>query len=224
MSATVWLIISIIAFALAVVCLAFSVLLFFRYDIPAVISDLNGKRAAREVAALRGDSEEAMRHAQSSGRTSDFKAMAAAHESKRLDISTENLYKGKVEILNAEGDSEKTVEMKNGHTGRTGRLGGEHTGKTGRLGRERTGKTGKLGRTAAEASATQVFETAGPVTDVLNPFLEQPTGITEVLNEKGATIVLAVEPEETHNTADLKRIEHFEIIRAVTEIHTEEYV
>lgn len=213
MSATVWLIISIIAFALAVVCLAFSVLLFFRYDIPAVISDLNGKRAAREVAALRGDSEEAMRHAQSSGRTSDFKAMAAAHESKRLDISTENLYKGKVEILNAEDDSEKTVEMKNGHTGRTGRLGGEHTG-----------KTGKLGRTAAEASATQVFETAGPVTDVLNPFLEQPTGITEVLNEKGATVVLAVEPEETHNTADLKRIEHFEIIRAVTEIHTEEYV
>ncbi|MCQ2422610.1 MAG: hypothetical protein MJ064_06415 [Lachnospiraceae bacterium] len=106
MSANGWLIIALTGFALAAVSLAFSVILFFRYKIPALISDLSGRQAAKEVAALRGDSEEAMKNARSSGHTSDFKAMALAHESKRLDVRP-----GKAQDLSAPAVTVATEEL-----------------------------------------------------------------------------------------------------------------
>lgn len=162
MNATLWLIISIFGFACAGVCLILAVILFFRYQIPNVIGDLSGRRAAKEVAALRGDSEAAHRNAQSSGRTADFTAMARAHESKRLDQTTERLQKSQTEELKKE-----------------------------------------LLRQAEAAQAS---------------------AITQVLSEPAITSVLSGEESTGHRTEDLKRIEHFTVIRAITEIHTEEYV
>lgn len=160
MSATLWLIISIFGFACAGVCLVLAVIIFFREKIPNVIGDLSGRRAAKEVAALRGDSEEAKKNAQSSGRTADFSAMAKAHESRRLDQTTEKLE-----------DLDKSEKMK-----------------------------------PAEETDSQ----SGAITQVLS----EPA-ITSVLSENGNT---------AEHTDDLKRVEHFTIIRAITEIHTEEYV
>ena len=84
MSAAGWMAFSIICFTLAGLFLALSVLLFIRYKIPRVIGDLSGRQAAKEVAALRGDSEAQKTARAHSGHTSDFKAMAMAHENKRL--------------------------------------------------------------------------------------------------------------------------------------------
>ncbi|MCR5465581.1 MAG: hypothetical protein K6F11_01890 [Lachnospiraceae bacterium] len=86
MSAAGWMAFSIICFTLAGLFLALSVLLFIRYKIPRVIGDLSGRQAAKEVAALRGDSEAQKTARAHSGHTSDFKAMAMAHENKRLDL------------------------------------------------------------------------------------------------------------------------------------------
>ena len=86
MSAAGWMVFSLICFTLAGLFLAFSVFLFIRYKIPRVIGDLSGRQAAKEVAALRGDSEAQKTARAHSGHTSDFKAMAMAHENKRLDL------------------------------------------------------------------------------------------------------------------------------------------
>lgn len=87
MSAAGWMVFSLICFTLAGLFLAFSVFLFIRYKIPRVVGDLSGRQAAKEVAALRGDSEAQKTARTHSGHTSDFKAMAMAHENKRLDLN-----------------------------------------------------------------------------------------------------------------------------------------
>ena len=160
MNATLWLIISIFGFACAGVCLVLAVIIFFREKIPNVIGDLSGRRAAKEVAALRGDSEEAKKNAQSSGRTADFSAMAMAHDSKRLDQTTEKL--------------KEVPQPQNS-------------------------------KAAEETEA-------------------QSAAITQVLSEPAITSVLSDPSGSGEHTDDLKRVEHFTIIRAITEIHTEEYV
>ena len=91
MSTTAWLAVSIIGFSLAAICFGFAVWYFIWYKIPTVISDLSGHRAAKEVAELRGDRQEAKRNLENTDRASDFKAMALAHESKRLDIRSADL-------------------------------------------------------------------------------------------------------------------------------------
>lgn len=111
MSATGWLVFSLACFAMAGGFLALSVVLFFRYKIPNVIGDLSGKRAAKEVAALRGGNESKDRPGHS-GHTSDFKAMAIAHENKRLDKTTDNLA-GKAEVLDEDGGN-PTEDIRDG--------------------------------------------------------------------------------------------------------------
>jgi hypothetical protein len=53
MSATTWLIISIIGFSLFGVLLIASVYLFFKLNIPGIIGDLTGKTAAKQIQAIR---------------------------------------------------------------------------------------------------------------------------------------------------------------------------
>ena len=163
MSATGWLIIAVTGFAMAGLCLAFAVWLFIWYKIPEVLGDLSGRRAAKEVAALRGGS----------GHTADFHAMAVAHESKRLDKKT-----GEMEEGSSPTEAFPSEELRGG-------------------------------------------EPEAPITGVLDE--PQTIGITQVLNETGAPVV-PEEPEEAPATEDLKRVLRFEIVRSVTEIHTEEYV
>ncbi|MBO4324867.1 MAG: hypothetical protein J5845_05690 [Lachnospiraceae bacterium] len=91
MSTTAWMVIAIIAFSLAAVSFGFAAVLFVQYKIPEVLGDLSGRRAAKEVAELRGGNSGTKKPVGASGHTSDFKAMARAHESKRLDVKSEDL-------------------------------------------------------------------------------------------------------------------------------------
>lgn len=91
MSTTAWMVMAIIAFSIAAGCFGFAAVLFVRYKIPDVLGDLSGRRAAKEVAELRGGNSGTKKPASGSGHTSDFKAMARAHESKRLDVKSEDL-------------------------------------------------------------------------------------------------------------------------------------
>lgn len=173
MSATGWLIIAVTGFAMAGLCLAFAVWLFIWYKIPEVLGDLSGRRAAKEVAALRGGTEGTRKATDGSGHTADFHAMAVAHESKRLDKKT-----GEMEEGSSPTEAFPSEELRGG-------------------------------------------EPEAPITGVLDE--PQTIGITQVLNETGAPVV-PEEPEEAPATEDLKRVLRFEIVRSVTEIHTEEYV
>jgi hypothetical protein len=53
MDATTWLIISIVGYSLAGVLLIVVVFMFFKMNIPAIIGDLNGKTAARQIQEIR---------------------------------------------------------------------------------------------------------------------------------------------------------------------------
>lgn len=55
MSASTWFTIGMISFALAGISAIIAVILFIRLDIPAIIGDLSGKKAAREVKAIKED-------------------------------------------------------------------------------------------------------------------------------------------------------------------------
>ena len=186
MSAAGWLIFSITCFAMAGGFLALSVLLFLRYKIPNVIGDLSGKRAAKEVAALRADSA-SKGHSGHSGHTSDFKAMAIAHENKRLDKTSGDLA-GKDEILDDDGGS-PTEDIRDG----------------------------------GHAELLNAYS-GGAITGVLNTPEPPQIGITQVLNEKGGAYEIQAPEETRRTTEDLKRIDHFEITRSVTVIHTDEVV
>lgn len=174
MSTVAWLVFTIIGFSLAAVCFGIAIFLFVRYKIPDVLSDLTGRRAAREVAELRGDRQDSKKTTSSSVHTSGFQAMALAHESKRLDVKSEDL----------EGNSP------------TEAFGPDNPNLSGYSGREAT-------------------------TGVLQELPQ--IGITQVLNETGEAIV-PVQPGTVPQTEDLKRVAKFEIVRSVTEVHTEEYV
>lgn len=108
MSATIWLVISIIGFSLAGVALIIAVFMFINQNIPSVIGDLTGKTVAREIKAMR---EFNKKKGDRRFRPSDVNlargtltekvevsieeqhAMAEAHLSKRLDKRPqENLY------------------------------------------------------------------------------------------------------------------------------------
>ncbi|TDL71147.1 hypothetical protein E2R56_19185 [Rhodococcus qingshengii] len=53
MDATTWLIISIVGYSLAGVLLIVVIFMFFKMNIPAIIGDLNGKTAARQIQEIR---------------------------------------------------------------------------------------------------------------------------------------------------------------------------
>ncbi|WHZ02750.1 hypothetical protein QNH48_28165 [Neobacillus sp. YX16] len=53
MDATTWLIISIVGYSLAGILLIVVVFMFFKMNIPAIIGDLNGKTAARQIQEIR---------------------------------------------------------------------------------------------------------------------------------------------------------------------------
>ncbi len=53
MNAEFFQIVSIIAFAMAIIFLVLAIILFFKLDIPAVIGELSGKTAAKQVAEIR---------------------------------------------------------------------------------------------------------------------------------------------------------------------------
>ena len=53
MDATTWLILSIVGYSLAGVLLIVVILMFFKMNIPAIIGDLNGKTAARQIQEIR---------------------------------------------------------------------------------------------------------------------------------------------------------------------------
>ncbi|SDM85240.1 hypothetical protein [Bacillus sp. OK048] len=53
MSATTWLMISIVGYSLAAVLLIVVIFMFFKMNIPAIIGDLNGKTAARQIQKIR---------------------------------------------------------------------------------------------------------------------------------------------------------------------------
>ncbi|MBO4695945.1 MAG: hypothetical protein J5643_01540 [Lachnospiraceae bacterium] len=175
MSTTAWLVFAIIGFSLAAACFGVAVVLFVRYKIPDVLGDLTGRRAAKEVAELRGDRQDSKKMTSSGVHTSGFQAMALAHESKRLDVKSEDL---------EEGNSP------------TEAFGPDNPNLSGYSGKEAT--TGVL---------------------------QEPVqiGITQVLNETGEAIV-PVQPATVPQTEDLKRVAKFEIVRSVTEVHTDEYV
>ena len=186
MSASGWLLCSITCFALAGACVGFAVLLFFRYKIPGVVSDLSGKRAAKEVAALRGDSS-GKQSGDHAGRASDFEAMAIAHENKRLDKTSGNL-DGQVEVLDDDGGS-PTEDFRE------------------------SGRAELLSEPSGAA-----------VTGVLNERRPLEIGITQVLNETEGAYEIQAPDESRRTTEDLKRIDHFEITRSVTVIHTDEVI
>lgn len=100
MSALTWFTIAIVGFSLSGIMLIVAVILFFTLKIPAVIGDLSGKTAAREIQAIK-ESESSgapkahkIRKASSTSEKlqakptvspEDARAMALAHSSKRLD-------------------------------------------------------------------------------------------------------------------------------------------
>lgn len=53
MNAEIFQIVSVIAFIMAIIFLVLAIILFFKLDIPAVIGELSGKTAAKQVAEIR---------------------------------------------------------------------------------------------------------------------------------------------------------------------------
>lgn len=110
MSAQAWLIIAIIGFSLAGVARIVSAFIFIRLDIPSVIGDLTGKRAAREIKALKefNRANENRKFRENNRQISEAervqisqeaqRAMAEAHSSKRLDKTfSQELPYGKID-------------------------------------------------------------------------------------------------------------------------------
>lgn len=87
MNATTWLIIAIVGFSLSGITLIAAIFIFIKLDIPAVMGELSGKTAAREIQAIRAASESEKTEKTEDTKENNIKksAMALAHLSKRLD-------------------------------------------------------------------------------------------------------------------------------------------
>lgn len=128
MSATTWLIIAIVGFSLAGVAFVAAVILFIRLNIPAVIGDLTGKTAAKEIQALRsaGIEKNSGRSGTATagsrrfvGNTADSLARGEVHMSKRLDL-TGGTAGGRQPQMQAEKAIDRVYRPDTARTGRTG--------------------------------------------------------------------------------------------------------
>ena len=118
MDAQTWLIIAIVGFSLSVIALIIAIIMFFKLKIPAVIGDLSGKTVAREIRAMRDANASSGKkiHRPSpvnanrgkltekvKDNIADSSVRAAAHASKRLDVTNSG--------QSAKFKSEKTSEQ-----------------------------------------------------------------------------------------------------------------
>lgn len=98
MSATFWLVFSIVCFSLAFVALVAAVFAFIKMNVPAIIGDINGKTVTRGVEAMKKANERGAKqtfkdYGMAKKKPIDidlkasFDAMSRAHVSKRLDMA-----------------------------------------------------------------------------------------------------------------------------------------
>ena len=119
MNATTWLIIAIVGFSLSGIALIAAIFIFIKLNIPAVVGDLTGKTAAREVQAIRAANESGNHNTGNTenpdnGNEDNVRksAMALAHLSKRLDKTADMRTTGEMSGKESETHKSNSVETR----------------------------------------------------------------------------------------------------------------
>jgi len=199
MSATIWFIIAIVGFSLAGILLIGAVFMFIKLNIPAIIGDLTGRTAAKQI--------EEIRKMNAASGDKQHKSNAFNIERGSLTESVFNITRGKSRSLG------NTAQQKAAHPSK-------------RL--DVKDDTKEILEILNDVNVTDVLSDPEPTevlsefTDVLTQESEMLSEGTQVLTEDNATTVLRLDSDENSQQSP-KPIE-FKMVKNVVIVNTDEVI
>lgn len=226
-AASIWFTVAIVGFVLSGLSLVATVVIFFKLKIRSVIADLSGKTVARGIKEMQNESSDGNKKGRftldrdaktdkmNNGKV-DKNAMALAHESKRLDKTTNNLKKRG----QSGGYSEQTPNTVTGNGRFTEVMPQNQTD----VMPSYTATNQVNGTAVLNDNGTAVLNDNG--TAVLND------NGTAVLNDNGTSVlnetsVLNGTSVLNNGVTDVKtnaKVVNFNITRTIIEVHTDEVI